>query len=54
MMCCSIEAKDRVIVIGYGFLNFPKNLSRNIGKCRCKNLSIKYIQKFLDHLKLLQ
>ena len=39
----SIEPKDRVYVKGYGFLSFPKNMS--------KHLSNKYIQKLLDTTK---
>ena len=39
----SIEPQDRINVIGYGFLSFPKNIG--------KNLSNKYGQKLLDSAK---
>ena len=35
----------------YGFLSFAKNISKNIGKTICKNLSGKYNQKLLDHAR---
>ena len=39
----SIEPKDRIYVKGYGFMSFPKNIS--------KNLSNKYSQKIIDTAK---
>ena len=39
----SIELRDRIYVIGYGFLSFAKNMS--------KNLSNKYSQKLIDSAK---
>ena len=36
MMCCSIEAKDRVIVIGYGFWIFLKTWAEILGNADVK------------------
>ena len=38
-----------MIVKDYGFLSFAKNMSKNIGKDRSKNLSGKKSQKLVDH-----
>ena len=46
----SIEPKDRIYVKGYGFLSFAKNMGTHATKV-AKNLSNKYIQKFLDTAK---
>ena len=45
----SVQPSDQIIVKGYGFLSFAKNMGRNIGK----NISkyCKYCQKLLDHAK---
>ena len=43
MTCYSTEPKDQILVKGYGFLPFAKNMCENIGK----NLSGKYSQVFL-------
>ena len=32
MMCYSDQLRDQIFVKGYGFLSFPKNLDKNIGK----------------------
>ena len=42
-MRISIEPRDRIYVIGYGFLSFAKNIG--------KNVSNKYDQKLLDSAK---
>ena len=47
----SVQLRDRILVKGYGFLSFAKNLGRNIGKNISKALSSKYSQKLLDHDK---
>ena len=39
----SIKPRDRIYVIGYGFLSFAKNIG--------KNMSSKYSQKLLDSAK---
>ena len=39
----SIKPRDRIFVKGYGFLFFAENMG--------KNVSIKYGQKFIDHVK---
>ena len=38
----SIQPRDRVIVNSYGFLQFDKNMAKNIGKNTSKSLSSKY------------
>ena len=43
----SVQPRDQVFVKGYGFLSFAKNISWNIGK----NVSSKYTQDLLDHVK---
>ena len=40
----STEPTDQILLKGYGFLSFTKN----IGK-KSRNLSTKYSQKLLDH-----
>ena len=49
----SIQPGDWKFVKVYRFLSFDKNVSKTIGKNISKNLSSKYIQKLLDHAKLL-
>ena len=46
----SIEATDRIYVIGYEFLSFAKNMVRHANKV-AKSLSDKYDQKLLDRAK---
>ena len=41
----SIEPRDRIILKGYGFLHFAKNIGKNTGI----NLSDKYSQEPFDH-----
>ena len=58
----SVQPRDRILVKGYGFLSFSRNIGKNAGKNISKNVSNKYSQKPLDllknllqtHLKLLQ
>ena len=45
MMCYSVQSRDQIVVKGYGFLSFAKNMGKNISK----NFSSKYSQKFLGH-----
>ena len=40
-----------MFVKGYGFLSFAKNIGKNISKDKSSNLSGKYSQKLLDHVK---
>ena len=47
----SVQSRDFIIVKGYEFLSFAKNMGKNIGKNISKNLSGKYSQKLLDHAK---
>ena len=47
----SVQLRDRILVKGYGFLSFAKNISKSIGKNISKNLNGKYSQKRLDHAK---
>ena len=43
----SVQPKDHIFIIRYGFLSFAKNIGKNISK----NLIGKYSQKLLDHAK---
>ena len=45
----STQPRDRILVKGYGFSSFEKNMGKNIGKNISKNLIGKYTQKFLDN-----
>ena len=47
----SVQPRDRILVKGYGFLSFTKNMTRNIGKNISQTLSSKYSKKLLDHVK---
>ena len=42
---------DWILVRGYEFLSFAKNINKNIGKQISKSLSCKYRQKLLDCTK---
>ena len=42
MISYSTEPKDPIIVKGFGFLSFVKNMSKSIGKNIRKSLSGKY------------
>ena len=48
-----IKPRDSINIFlkGYGSLSVAKNIVKNIGKSRSKNLSNKYIQKPLEHVK---
>ena len=46
-----VQPRDRIIVKGYGFLSFTRNMGKNIGKKASKNSSDKYSQKLLDYAK---
>ena len=47
MMRYSLQPRDQILVKGYEFLSFAKNM----GKKLSKNLRGKYSQKLLDHAK---
>ena len=47
----SVQPRYRIIVKGYRFLFFAKNMVKNIGKNKSKTLNSKYGQKLLDHAK---
>ena len=47
----SVKLRDPILVIGYEFLSFAKNMGQNNGKNISKNLNGKYSQKLLDHTK---
>ena len=51
IMHYSVQSRDKLLVIGYGFLFFAKNMGKNIDKNISKNLSGKYSQKLFDHAK---
>ena len=44
-----VQPRDRTFVKGYGFFSFAKNMGKNLGENRSKDLSGKYIQNLLDH-----
>ena len=48
-----LEEKFMTIIYlqGYGFLSFAKNMVKNVGKSKSKNLSGNYSQKLLHHAK---
>ena len=31
MICYSVQPRDRIILKGYEFLSFPRNIDKNIG-----------------------
>ena len=43
----SVQVRDRILVKGYRFLSFAKNMGTNISK----SFGSKYSQKLLDHAK---
>ena len=47
----SIEPRDQILVGGYGFLSFAKNISKNIDKNINKNLRDHWSQKLFDNAK---
>ena len=47
----SIEPRDQILVGGYGFLSFAKNISKNIDKNINKNLRDHWSQKLVDNAK---
>ena len=42
MKSYSVQPRDLILVKGYGFLSFAKNMGKSIGKNINKNLSGKY------------
>ena len=47
----SVQPRDRIIVKGYGFLSFAKNMSKNVSENISKKASAKDTQKSLDHAR---
>ena len=47
----SIQLEDRIFVKCYRILSFAKNVGKNNGKIRSKNLSLKYRQKHFHYAK---
>ena len=39
MICLLVQQRDRVFLIGYGFLSLLKNMIKNVGRKIYKNLS---------------
>ena len=50
----SVQPRDQIFVTGYGFLSFGKKMVKNTDRDINKNVSGKYSQKLLDHIKNLQ
>ena len=46
-----VQSEDGVVVKGYWFLSFAKNIAKSIGTNISKPSSGKYSQKLLDHAK---
>ena len=42
MAIYSVQPRDQIIVKGYGFLSFAKNMGKTIAKNISKNVSAKY------------
>ena len=51
MMKSSAQPWDQIFVKGYGFLSFPKNMGKNIGKIIIKTWVVNTVKKLLDHTK---
>ena len=51
MACYSIQTRDRILVKGYQFLTFARNMGKNFGQNVNKNISSTYSLKLLDHAK---
>ena len=51
MTCCSVQPGRLILVKGYEFWSFSKNMGKKIGKNISKNLSGKYSEKHIDHAK---
>ena len=51
MIRYSVQPRDRIVVKGYGFLSFTKNVGKNIGKNISENLRGKYSQTLFDYAK---
>ena len=47
----SVQPRYPILVKGYGFLSFDRNIGKSVGKNISKNLSSKYSQKLLNHAK---
>ena len=45
----SVQPRDRILVKGYGFFSFAKNMGKNVGKNIIKNLRCKYSPKRFDN-----
>ena len=55
MTRCSVQASDEMLIKGYEFLYFAKNMNRNIGKNIRKNVTRNLLSNLLQmQLKLLQ
>ena len=52
MICYAVQiCSDQILVKGYGFLSFAKNISKSITRNASKILSVKESQELLDHPK---
>ena len=51
MIRYSVQLEDRIFVKCYRISSFSKNVGKNNGKIRSKNLSLKYRQKHFHHAK---
>ena len=47
MMKSSAQTWDRIFVKGYGFLSFPKNMGKSIGKIIIKTWGVNTVKKLL-------
>ena len=45
----SVQPRDQILIKGYGFLSFAKNMGKHVGKKYMQVLNSKYSQNLLDH-----
>ena len=51
MTIYSVQSRERILIKGYEFLSFAKNMGKNIHNNIIKSLSVKYSRRLLDHVK---
>ena len=51
MTIYSVQSRERILIKGYEFLSFAKNMGKNIHNNISKSLSVKYSRRLLDHVK---
>ena len=46
----SVQLRDRILVKGFGYLSFPRNMDKIVGRNINESFISKYNQKLLDHI----